>query len=102
MGDERTSSCQPLKFETTPSSLSVRGKSSEHSKTPVHRASSSETLALSLQGRLSRMETLLLRNQLLPTRSTAGVGYELLVSYRHHYLGLQDLSPLPDSLQLSL
>ena len=37
--------------------------------------------------------------QLLPTRSTAGVGYELLVSYRHHYLGLQDRSPLPYSHQ---
>ena len=40
--------------------------------------------------------------QLLPTRSTAGVGYELLVSYRHHYFGLQDLPPLPDNRQLSL
>ena len=40
--------------------------------------------------------------QLLPTPSTAGVGCELLVSYRHHYLGLQDHPPLPDSRQLSL
>ena len=40
--------------------------------------------------------------QLLPTPSTAGVGCELLVSYRHHYLGLQDRSPLPFNCQLSL